>query len=349
MNYPIKIPKDNNFDLLRFLFAFTVFLVHSHGISGRPELAFFSYLSSGVAVKSFFVISGFLITMSYEKTNDVRLYFSKRFRRILPAYTFVIIMSAFGLVFLTNLSATEYFSLSWLKYLAFNLLFLNFLQPTLPGVFESNPLFAVNGALWTLKIEMMFYLTLPIMMWFLSRVGVLRGIVFLYIISLLYTYTMGELILNHGGIFVELQRQLPGQLTYFLSGAALYFFFDKFVQNSGTFVSVALLIYGIEYYFVVEVLKPLALAVIVIYCACIAKHLGNFGKYGDISYGVYIYHFVILQIFVALGLFGNYPLVTLFTVIFIVLTLSFLSWHIIEKPFLSKSSHYIKANIINES
>jgi peptidoglycan/LPS O-acetylase OafA/YrhL len=349
MNHPIKIPKDNNFDLLRFLFAFTVFLVHSYVISGRPELSFFSYLSSELAVKSFFVISGFLVTMSYEQTHDIRLYFSKRFRRILPAYTFVVVMSAFGLALLTKLPVTEYLSLLWFKYLVSNLLFLNFLQPTLPGVFENNPLSAVNGALWTLKIEMMFYLTLPIMMWFLSRVGVLRGIVFLYIISLLYTYTMGELILNHGGIFVELQRQLPGQLTYFLSGAALYFFYDKFVQNSGAFVSVALLVYAIEYYFVVEVLKPLALAVIVVYCGCIAKHLGNFGKYGDISYGAYIYHFVILQIFVALGLFGNYPLVTLVAVTFIVLTLSFLSWHIIEKPFLSKSSHYIKANIINES
>ncbi len=116
-----------------------------------------------------------------------------------------------------------------------------------------------------------------------------------------------------------------------------YFFYDKFVQDLVTFVSLVLLIHAIEYYFVVEVLKPLALAVIVFCCGCIAKYLGNFGKYCDISFGAYIYLFVILQMLVALGLCGNYSLVTLVTVIFIVLTMSFLSWHIIEKLFLSKA------------
>jgi peptidoglycan/LPS O-acetylase OafA/YrhL len=129
------------------LFAFIVLLVHSHAISGQAELSFVSYLSSGLAVKSFFVISGFLITMSYEQTNNIQLYLSKRLRRILPAYVFVVAVSAFGLALLSNMPLNEYFSLSWVKYLVSNLLFLNFLQPTLPGVFENNPLPAVNGAL----------------------------------------------------------------------------------------------------------------------------------------------------------------------------------------------------------
>ena len=181
-------------DLARAIAICLVVFAHSLWISDfYPEIvSWLMGLSGTIGVEIFFVISGFLITMSYEQTHDIRLYFSKRFRRILPAYTFVVVMSGFGLALLTKLPVTEYLSLSWLKYLVSNLLFLNFLQPTLPGVFENNPVSAVNGALWTLKIEMMFYLTLPIMMWFLSRVGALRGIVFLYIISLLYTYTMGE-------------------------------------------------------------------------------------------------------------------------------------------------------------
>jgi peptidoglycan/LPS O-acetylase OafA/YrhL len=344
MDHKIKIPKNNNFDLLRFLFAFTVLLVYSYAISGQPELSFVSYLSSGLAVKSFFVISGFLITMSYEQTNNIQLYLSKRLRRILPAYVFVVVASAVGLALLTNMPLNEYFSFTWIKYLVSNLLFLNFLQPSLPGVFENNPLSAVNGALWTLKIEMMFYLSLPIIVWFLHRVGVFRGIVILYVISLLYEYAMGVMISKHGGIFVELQRQLPGQLTYFMSGAALYFFYGVFVKNKVTFFCAAALIYVAEYYFVMEILKPLALGVIVVYFGCVAKSLGNFGKYGDISYGVYIYHYPVMQIFVALGLFVNFPLVTLLVIVGIVLIFSLLSWHLIEKPFLSKSSHYVITN-----
>jgi len=344
MNYHIKIPKNNNFDLLRFLFAFIVLLVHSYAISGRPELSFVSYLSSGLAVKSFFVISGFLITMSYEQTNNIQLYLSKRLRRILPAYVFVVVVSAFGLALLTNMPLNEYFSVSWIKYLVSNLLFLNFLQPTLPGVFENNPLPAVNGALWTLKIEMMFYLSLPVIVWFLRKVGNFKGIVFLYMSSLVYVYVMGLMIQSHGGIYVELQRQLPGQLTYFLSGAALYYFYEKFVQKSVWLFCVAVLVYTAEYFYAVALLKPMALAVMVIYLGCVAKSVGNFGKYGDMSYGVYIYHCTVLQIFVALGMFGGSPLIVLSIIILIVLLLSLLSWHYIERPFLAKSSHYVITN-----
>jgi peptidoglycan/LPS O-acetylase OafA/YrhL len=49
----------NNFDLLRFAFAFTVLLVHSHVLSTQPQLAFLArYLSSEIAVQGFFVVSG---------------------------------------------------------------------------------------------------------------------------------------------------------------------------------------------------------------------------------------------------------------------------------------------------
>jgi peptidoglycan/LPS O-acetylase OafA/YrhL len=88
----------------------------------------------------------------------------------------------------------------------------------------------------------------------------------------------------------------------------------------------------------------MALAVMVIYLGCVAKSVGNFGKYGDMSYGVYIYHCTVLQIFVALGMFGGSPLIVLSIIILIVLLLSLLSWHYIERPFLAKSSHYVITN-----
>jgi len=71
----------NNFDLLRFTFAFVVFLVHAYALSGAEPLAVLSrYLSSEIAVKSFFVVSGFLIFMSYENSHSTRSYFIKRAR-----------------------------------------------------------------------------------------------------------------------------------------------------------------------------------------------------------------------------------------------------------------------------
>lgn len=146
--------RTNNFDLLRFVFAFIVFLVHSYVLSGAEALSILNkFFSSEIAVKSFFVVSGFLIFMSFENSSDIKSYLLKRARRIYPAYFMIVLLCAFLGGIFSSYSWGEYLSLPVLKYIAANLVFLNFLQPNLLGLFEDNALQAVNGALWTLKIE----------------------------------------------------------------------------------------------------------------------------------------------------------------------------------------------------
>ena len=143
----------NNFDLLRLLFAGTVCLVHAHALSGYDQLEIISrFLSSTIAVDAFFVVSGFLIFMSYERSSSLASYAGKRVRRIYPAYFTIVMSCALGLVVVTTLQPGQYFSIDWFKYVFWNLSFLNFLHPSLPGVFEGHRVPAVNGALWTLKI-----------------------------------------------------------------------------------------------------------------------------------------------------------------------------------------------------
>ena len=162
----------NNFDLLRLLFAGSVCLVHSYDLSGLPQLAFLGrILSPAVAVKSFFVVSGFLIFMSYERSSSLATYARKRMRRIYPAYFTVVMLCAVGLVGVSSQGAADYFSLAWGRYVLANLVFLNFLQPGLPGVFTDNAITAVNGALWTLKIEVMFYFSVPLWVFLLRRLS----------------------------------------------------------------------------------------------------------------------------------------------------------------------------------
>ncbi len=90
------MPSDrNNFDAIRFGLAFIVFLVHTYELSRAEGLRFLSQiLSSQVAVEAFFVVSGFLIFMSYEKSADIRKYAVKRARRIYPAYVAVVVLCA---------------------------------------------------------------------------------------------------------------------------------------------------------------------------------------------------------------------------------------------------------------
>jgi peptidoglycan/LPS O-acetylase OafA/YrhL len=334
---------DNNFDLLRLALAIIVFIVHASFLSSslliRPLE---NYLSSELAVKSFFVISGFLIFMSYENSQSVLSYFSKRIRRIYPAYLFVIIVSIFLGANFTTVPENEYWSANTLKYLIANLTFLNFLQPTLPGLFVDNINPAVNGALWTLKIEVMFYFAVPFIVFWFKRFGRLPMMTSLFFGSVIYSYAFFVAAQSHRGVaFVELQRQLPGQLTFFIIGAAGYYYFEVFKKYALYLVLLAVIVFLLKAHLPWIIFEPIAIGILVIYFATIFPCLGNLGKYGDFSYGIYILHFPILQLLIANRVFADSPILFIAVTSALILLFSILLWHFVEKPFLRKTAHYV--------
>jgi peptidoglycan/LPS O-acetylase OafA/YrhL len=330
----------NNFDLLRFLFASTVMLVHAYVLSRQEQLAFLAdWFSSEVAVKAFFVVSGLLVFMSYDRTRNLAAYAQKRLRRIYPAYFAVVAGAALLLFFESN--AGSAYAAGMVKYLAANLVFLNFLWPTLPGVFEGNPMREVNGALWTLKIEVMFYAAVPVFAWLFARLGRLQVIVAVYVLSLVYAWIFGQLAQKTGAdIYAMLGRQLPGQLCYFMVGALWYYYFDFFERHGWKLAAAAAAALLINRLAPIAVLEPLALGTLVVFFGFFL-YAGNFGRYGDFSYGIYILHFPILQTLVSAGLFAWSPLGALAIACVIVLLSAVLMWHLVERPFLARSSHYV--------
>jgi peptidoglycan/LPS O-acetylase OafA/YrhL len=335
--------KQNNFDLLRFWFAFIVFLVHSYALTDVSDLAVLGrYFSSDLAVRAFFIVSGFLIFMSYENSSNAKNYLVKRAKRIYPAYFFVIIISVLLGAFISTYTLGDYFSVSLLEYIFANLLFLNFIQPNLPGVFEGNQIQAINGALWTLKIEVMFYLTVPLIVWAFNKFGRLHMIIILYGCSVFYSMSMHILAAKMGSEFyLQLQRQLPGQFVYFISGAIGYYYFDRVSRHATKLMLLSVVAFIFQQWLPWLIIQPLALGVIIVYAARVMPYLGNFGKYGDFSYGIYIIHFPILQLLASYTLFDKNPWEMLFVASLIILMGAFLLWHIVEKNFLQKSSHYI--------
>jgi peptidoglycan/LPS O-acetylase OafA/YrhL len=337
----------NNFDLLRLVFAFMVVLVHADVLSRQPELAVLSrWVSAELAIESFFVVSGFLVMMSYEKSHSVGEYVSNRFRRIYPAYLVVVLGAALAGALITRLGPAEYFSsAAWLRYVAANLVFLNFLAPTLPGVFESNPISAVNGALWTLKIEVAFYASVPLIGLLCTKVGRAASLAGLYLLSVAYHLGMEYAAQRTGREFyLVLARQIPGQLAFFIAGAAGYYYLERLKGRWWLLapLSVVLLVAPLPRAAGLAV-WPAALGMLVVYLAVGLRYLGNFGRYGDFSYGIYIIHFPVIQTLVALGLFASNPWGAFALTTAIVLGGALLSWHFVEKPFLKRSSHYVVA------
>jgi peptidoglycan/LPS O-acetylase OafA/YrhL len=296
-----------------------------------------------MAVKAFFVVSGFLIFMSFERSSSLWAYARKRVRRIYPAYFTVVMLCAIGLVAVSSYNIEDYFSSAWLKYVVANLFFLNFLHPTLPGVFEANKIPEVNGALWTLKIEVMFYLSVPLFVFLFRRFSHFSVILVTYCASVAHFMLMTSIAESTGlELYVRLGRQLPGQLSYFMAGAFFYYFLPLFERKSIYFLVAAVIALAINSRYPMPFFEPFALATLVAFFG-LFLYVGNFGKYGDFSYGVYILHVPIIQLLLVSGRFNESPWTLLGTAVLITAICAVAMWHLVEKRFLFRSSHYIVA------
>lgn len=301
--------------------------------------------SSSVAVKSFFVISGFLIFSSFEKSKSIASFARKRFLRIYPGYIFVIVSSSFLLYFVSSCDFYAYFNLDWFKYVFYNILFLGFMKPSLPGVFDTNKIGAVNGALWTLKVEVMFYFTVPFLVSLFSKFSKHVVILVVYFISVIYAIVLSKAsFLYQSSLYDELSRQLPGQMSYFISGAAFFYYFDFFERWKNLALAIGLSVLAFNYFYPLPILYPFALATVVIYFVMFS-HIVDCGKYGDFSYGVYIIHYPLIQVLLCCGLFIGRPSLFLCTTILSTLLLSYFMWHMVEKRFLSRDNHYVSDSV----
>lgn len=325
----------NNFDFLRFLFSFLVVIGHTIILSKQPEFQndFFAAMPN-YSVFCFFIISGYLIFSSFERLGNLKKYTINRAKRILPAYLCVVIFFAFFLFFISPLSFAEYFSTNWLKYLGANLIFLNFLQPCIDSLFTNQFTCAVNGSLWTIKVEIMFYLFVPFLVASIRNMKILQKnlvLIALYIFSTIYFYLMSQ----YGK--EVLAKQFPGCLNYFITGILLYLNKDFFRKYSSFLLLPAIVVIYLEKAIFMEtIFTPFSLGVAIFWFAYLRLPLKNFGKYGDFSYGMYLVHFPIIQIFVYYGIYKQHPYLGFFLSTVLVILLSVLIWNIVEKPCLNR-------------
>jgi peptidoglycan/LPS O-acetylase OafA/YrhL len=143
---------------------------------------------------------------------------------------------------------------------------------------------------------------------------------------------------NH--LVALLSQYVPVLFIAFISGACLFFYYRKFERYKNFLFLLSLVAYVVSRIIVLPLISSFFLSVIVVYLACSFKYLGNAGRYGDLSYGVYIWHFPVLQVLIAQGLFKDSPTLFLLFASLTVISIAFLSWHWIEKPFLRRTSHY---------
>ena len=169
--YPALPHRLNNFDTLRLAAALFVLISHQHALTGMREPSVLNVHSlGGLGVLIFFSISGFLVAQSWQADPNVWRFALKRLLRIWPALAVVVTLAALVLGPLVS-------SLPWREYYASPIIpeyFKNLrfeLRDELPMRFEGNALpTAVNGALWTIPLELKCYIALAV----LGMAGLLR-------------------------------------------------------------------------------------------------------------------------------------------------------------------------------
>jgi peptidoglycan/LPS O-acetylase OafA/YrhL len=318
----------NWLDLARLIFATSVVFLHIfHLVPLAKDSSFLGYTSvvGALGVPAFFAVSGFLIFLSYDKSESLFSYFIARFFRLYPAYIVVILVSTCAGAFMTNVPIGES-----IDYLVWNLVFLNFMSPEIGGLFNQNILNVFNGALWSLKVEVMFYATVPFIILCVKRYGPLM-IPFFYLLGKFTQFFTPEFA---GMIGIESQvfaNQLPNQLPYFISGLILYRYYETIFRYSIFIAPASLIIYLSD----VWILNELAFTTVLIWSFVKLAGSRLSLPFGDLSYGVYIIHFPIIQTMVYFDIHDKMILEAFIAMILVtVFFSSMLLNKLIEKPFI---------------
>ena len=312
--------RENNFDIIRLLLAAVVVFFHIGHVSGAPIFdPLPRYFSGHLAVEGFFAISGFLIFASWERASSLRDYIIKRAARILPGYW---LATALCLAI-----AFSYGSFHVARFLFANLTFATFLGGTVPGAFPNNPTPVLNGALWTIKIEVMFYVAVPMIVWLCRRLHRDAVLWTLFALSIIYRVAMAS--------HETLALQLPGQLSFFMIGALIHYHLKWFEANGKWITAAAALMFVAHTITGWFILRPAAVATLTLAASLLLPTVKGPTRWGDFSYGTYVLHWPIIQIVVATGLYVTRPWVAMVVTLLGVAVGAVLSWFIVEKPSLA--------------
>lgn len=283
-------------------------------------------------VDVFFIISGFLITASFMKKKSVTSFVWNRFLRIYPAY--------FVCIIIIGLIVAPVFGISTeLSYIYHNLLLVRGIDNSIVGLFSMNPGGSgVNGSLWTLPWELKAYLMVLI----LGVIGIFKSkisVVLLFLASWLY---LSIIIISQESIMsYDAIGSWQRLFTFFLAGMVVYIFKNNILLNGKlAFLSFLLLMISIwignkfllkgagAFYLV----APIFLTYLVFYLSYVLPFY-NINNKNDLSYGIYIYGTLVLQMISSLGM--SIPM-SLYLLIACIITvfLATISWFLIEKPIL---------------
>jgi len=338
--------RNNNFDFIRLLLSFCVIITHSYIIIDRSDNnELFLQLTrdqisiATLAVNYFFVISGFLICASWINSKSTSDYFRKRILRIYPAFIVVVLFTIFVVGPLGTTDLAGYFSSpNTYKFFIRQIFFHK--DPLLYGTLNNGGTPSLPlGSVATLRYEVAAYIMVAVM----GMLGLFRNR-YIHIVLLVVAIVVYNTLPNHVFLKLPFFGSLGGYMTrlatYFLSGLCFYMYRDLIPHNRPLFFgALALLVGACIMGQGLHWILPICATYLLFYFAYSRTiNVHNFAKYGDFSYGVFLYGYPVQQLL--WYYFPNVKQPMLQAIVAMIISCGFaaLSWHFVEKPFLRLKS-----------
>jgi peptidoglycan/LPS O-acetylase OafA/YrhL len=346
----------NNFDIIRLLAALQVAFHHAISqmnvitiLKEENKLALLWFIEAielipGVPV--FFFLSGFLISRSFENNSKIGEYTLNRILRIYPGLTVCVVLSILSVWisgYLYNVATNIWKLLIWFFAQITVVQFYN------PDFMRGYGIGVINGSLWSICVELQFYVLIPLIYKILNlkKVGglnkkllILTGIFLIF--NRIYFYF--ELEYYQNTLYKFIGVSFIPWFYMFLVGVLFQCNFDIIERYlAGKFVLISTVYYTgsivWKYYFGLPIFNGMSpilflpLSCLILSFAFTWRNMSNkFLRNNDISYGMYIYHMPIINFLIYMGYSGKFRHV--FLAIAIVFIFASFSWLIIEKPFL---------------
>ena len=333
-------------NLIRNVLALLVILDHSYHMGGFGEepliFSFGEKTAVGfIAVGAFFSISGFLITNAALHSDPLK-FFINRFLRIWPALIFLLLVSALIIgpiiVHFSDGSLRNYAlnfnSIGPWTYIFHNAYLPVELQYNLFDTFQDLPNGSIfNGSLWTLPLELRAYFICLFLVIIGKKFGLLKVFVFfqIYIIICVignefdsrFIYYVYPDFMILGGKFM---------FTFFFAGMVAIAYKDR--QMKDIYLYLSLIIFVICCLTGGLLFQTIGISTLVFIIPLLAGKLklNSFVFFrNDISYGTYIWGYIVGQTLFFTFKFESHKIFLISTILVTTLIAIF-SWFAIEKP-----------------
>ena len=317
----------NAFDVLRIFSAVQVMLLHFNAFfyqyNSAEHVRYREIVKMFPGVVILFSLSGFLIAASFEKTASTREFFEKRILRIYPPLWICTIINLIVLFFLGQ-NILDKSILLWVCTQIVGI-------ANTPSTLKSFATGSINGALWTIFTEIQLYVVLAFTYRRLRKLSSLGwGILgFALLLCNLGAYFLQDA--GHGIPKIIERLFLPYALWFFI-GVYLYIHQEIWIPRLKKCIWPLLILFVlykfkhiqiIGYY--TDIVTSICLPFITI---GLAYKLGNIRIKPDLSYHLFLYHWIILNILVYYGCFKVWNLAqSLLLFIAVSIGVAFFSYH----------------------